>query len=232
MCDGLRCPGARVGRIPIITWWAPTADDRASASFSDRRRFSSNVFSPESRNQAGGTLISMLNWPSSVWNAGSAIAANASAFFSAGSPLVDEVELDLQAGHRVVGVELVLAEHPLEHVEAAVDLLAIARAVGPRELLCVDVLPHAVTLGAPPRPGKRELRRSDHLLPHSGGTARTRHSARHVPNRCSGSTSKHRSSAHHARAPSPDIQAQNAVTASGVGHLRIGGAAQQRDPDA
>ena len=72
--------------MPIITWWAPTSDDRASASFSDRRRFSSNVFSPPSRNQAGGTLISMLNWPSSVWNAGSAIAASASAFFSAGSP--------------------------------------------------------------------------------------------------------------------------------------------------
>jgi len=64
------------------------------------------------------------------------------------SGVVDEVELHLQPGHRVVGVEEFLAEHPLEHVEAPVDLLAVARAVGPRELLCVDVLSHGVTLGS------------------------------------------------------------------------------------
>ena len=60
---------------------------------------------------------------------------------------------DLEPGHRVVGVEEVLAEHPLEHVETAVDLLAVARAVGPRELLCVDVLSHGVTLGSAEVPG-------------------------------------------------------------------------------
>ena len=72
--------------MPIITRWAPTSDDLASASLRLRRRLASNVASPPSRSLAGGTLISMLNWPSSVWNAGSAIAASASAFFSAGSP--------------------------------------------------------------------------------------------------------------------------------------------------
>jgi hypothetical protein len=33
----------------------------------------------------GGTLISMLNWPSSVWNASSSIALSTSAFLNAGS---------------------------------------------------------------------------------------------------------------------------------------------------
>ena len=79
-------PSARVGRIPIITMWAPTSADFASASLRLRRRLSSNVVSPPSRSFAGGTLISMLNWPSSVWKSGSAIASSASAFFSAGSP--------------------------------------------------------------------------------------------------------------------------------------------------
>ena len=57
--------------------------------------------------------------------------------------LVDEVQLDLQARHRVVGVEAGLAQHPGEHVEAAADLLAVAGAVGPGELLCVDLFAHA-----------------------------------------------------------------------------------------
>ena len=92
--------------MPIITMWAPTSADLLSASLRLRRRVSSNVVSPPSRSFAGGTLISMLNWPSSVWKSGSAIASSASAFFSAGSPVVvDEVELDLEPGHRVVGVE-------------------------------------------------------------------------------------------------------------------------------
>lgn len=80
-------PSASVGRMPIITMWAPTCADFASASLRLRRRVSSNVVSPLSRIFAGGTLISMLNWPSSVWKSGWAIASSASAFFSAGSPL-------------------------------------------------------------------------------------------------------------------------------------------------
>ena len=86
----------------------------------------------------------MLNWPSSVWKSGSAIASSASAFFSAGSPrVVDEVELDLEPGHRVVGVEARLAQHPGEHVEAAAHLLAVPRAVGAGELLCSTSSPMA-----------------------------------------------------------------------------------------
>ena len=61
--------------------------------------------------------------------------------------LVDEVELDLEPGHRVVGVEPRLAQHPGEHVEAAPDLLAVARPVGPGELLCLHLFAHVRTLG-------------------------------------------------------------------------------------
>jgi hypothetical protein len=39
--------------------------------------------------------------------------------------LVDEVELDLETGHRSVELELALAEHALEHVEVAAHLLAV-----------------------------------------------------------------------------------------------------------
>ena len=61
--------------------------------------------------------------------------------------LVDQVELDLEPGHRVVGVEARLAQHPGEHVEAAPDLLPVPRAVGPGELLCFHLFAHGPTLG-------------------------------------------------------------------------------------
>ena len=61
--------------------------------------------------------------------------------------LVDQVELDLEAGHRVVGVEGRLAQHPGEHVEAAPHLLAVPRAIGRGELLEVDLFAHGRTLG-------------------------------------------------------------------------------------
>ena len=46
----------------------------------------SNSVKPRSLSCLGGTLISRLNWPSSVSKSGSAIASRASVFFSAGSP--------------------------------------------------------------------------------------------------------------------------------------------------
>jgi hypothetical protein len=66
--------------------------------------------------------------------------------------LVDEVELDLEPRHRVVGVEDVLAEHPREGVQAAVHLLAVAGAVSAGELLSFDVFAHGATLGRNARP--------------------------------------------------------------------------------
>ena len=60
--------------------------------------------------------------------------------------LVDQVELHLEAGHRVVGVEARLAQHPGEDVEAATHLLAVPRAVRPGELLQLHLFAHAGTL--------------------------------------------------------------------------------------
>ena len=60
--------------------------------------------------------------------------------------LVDQVELDLDPGHRVVGVEACLAQHPREHVEVATHLLPVSRAVSAGELLSFDLFAHDQTL--------------------------------------------------------------------------------------
>ena len=110
-------------------------------------------------------------------------------------------------------------------------LLAVAGAVRPRELLCVDVLSHA---GHPrvqrhggglgpsgwshpstPKPGSgpRALRVVPRRRRHGPGQAL----GEAQPERWWGSTSKHRSRAHQARAPSPACHAQNAVTVAASG---------------
>ena len=73
--------------MPIITMCAPTDRARCSALLRlARSDFSRSAFSsPASRR--GGTLISTLNWPSSVWKSGSAIAPSTSALRIAGSAL-------------------------------------------------------------------------------------------------------------------------------------------------
>ena len=78
-------PCSSVGRMPIITMWAPDSAAFDSASLRLARNASSNPESPPSRSLRGEALISMLNCPSSVWNSGLAIASSTSAFFSAGS---------------------------------------------------------------------------------------------------------------------------------------------------
>ena len=67
--------------------------------------------------------------------------------------LVDEVELHLEPGHRVVGVEARLAQHPGEDVQVAPDLLPVPGAVGSGELLCFHLFAHGPTLGHDGRPG-------------------------------------------------------------------------------
>ena len=106
----------------------------------------SNELNPPSASRRGATLISMLNWPSSVWNDGSAIAASTSALRIAGSHVVvDEVELDLQPGHRPLEVEPRLGQHPGEHVQARADLLAVPLAVLAGELLASTSAPMALS---------------------------------------------------------------------------------------
>ena len=65
---------------------APMSLARSSPSLRALRMSASKPLMPSSPRRRGGTLISMLNWPSSVWKAGSAMASSASAFFIAGSP--------------------------------------------------------------------------------------------------------------------------------------------------
>ena len=63
--------------------------------------------------------------------------------------VVDEVQLDLGARHRAIGVEPRLGEHPLERVEAAPHLLPVAGAIFAAEDGLVDVLAHS---GLPVQP--------------------------------------------------------------------------------
>ncbi len=79
------CSVCRVGRIPTITMCAPTSRAFSSAALRLCRTLFSNVRMPSPARLRGATLISRLNWPSSVTKSGSAIASSASAFFIAGS---------------------------------------------------------------------------------------------------------------------------------------------------
>ena len=85
----------------------------------------------------------MLNCPSSVWKSGFGDRLERLGVLQRRvAALVDQVELDLEPGHRVVGVEARLAQHPREHVEAAAHLLAVPGAVGAGELLCLYLFAH------------------------------------------------------------------------------------------
>ena len=84
--------------MPIITMCAWTSLALLSAWLRLVRRSSSKPETPREPRRRGSTLISRLNWASSVWKCGLAIASSASALFSDGRALVvDEVELDLHA---------------------------------------------------------------------------------------------------------------------------------------
>ena len=58
---------------------------------------------------------------------------------------VDEIQLDLESGHRTVEVERGLAQHLREHVKTAPHLEAVALSVLPCEGPAVDVLPHGIS---------------------------------------------------------------------------------------
>ena len=70
----------------MIIMCAPTVRARSSASLRLARASRSSSREHAALEQPRRTLISMLNCPSSVWNAGSAIASSAAALISAGSP--------------------------------------------------------------------------------------------------------------------------------------------------
>ena len=128
--------------------WAPTAADFSSASLRLRRRLSSNVVSPPSRSLAGGDVDLDVELPELGLEVrvGDRL-QRLGVLQRRVAGLVDEVELDLEPGHRVVGVEARLAQHPGEHVEVAAHLLPVARAVSAGELLSFDLFAHGPTLG-------------------------------------------------------------------------------------
>jgi hypothetical protein len=89
----------------------------------------------------------MLNWPSSVWMSGSAIASSTSALRIVGSP-TSSTRLS-STSSPVIGRSMSKrAQHALEYVEAAPHLLPVPGAVRPSELRCLDLLAHADLLAA------------------------------------------------------------------------------------
>ena len=164
--------------MPIITMWAPTSDDFGSASLRLSRsvlleRREPALAQPRRRHvdldvelpELGDELrVGDRRQRLGVLQRGVAV-------------VVDEVELDLEAGHRVVGVEPRLAQHPGEDVEAAAYLLPVPGAVGAGELLCGHFFAHAPTLGRFRRLGDPSLTtrgRARHGSPptRAGGNAR------------------------------------------------------------
>ena len=156
------------------------------------------------------------------------------------TPVVDEVELDLEPGHRVVGVEAGLAQHPGEDVEVAPHLLAVARAIGPRELLLLDFFSHGATLATREPPGQvsppagmgalRPRGSGRPAVPapartgsqRSGGQASSSRSATSRAREWAGSTARHRSTAHHASAPVPREPGGHGQHRGRAGHELVG----------
>ena len=141
-------PSARVGRIPIITMWAPTVGrlllgvvEAAPQGVLERRQPA--LAQLGRRHVDLDVELAELGLEVRVGDRLQRLGVLQRRV----AALVDQVELDLQPGHRVVGVEARLAQHPGEHVEVAAHLLAVPRAVGPRELLCLDLFAHDPTLG-------------------------------------------------------------------------------------
>ncbi len=139
---------------------------------------------------------------------------------SAGSPcVVDQVELDLEADHRVVGVEPGVAQHPGEHVEARAGPSRGAACGRPARTPVRRPLRPWPTLGWIQPPGRASGRRGGpgpaRVLPlASGGTAAVSRSATSPASGWPGSTSRARSTAHQASAPSPASHAPKASTAA------------------
>ena len=69
-----------------MTRWLPTVRALLSAAFRSARISRSSPSNASPASSRGGTLISRLNWPTSVAQAGSAIASSASALPIEGMP--------------------------------------------------------------------------------------------------------------------------------------------------
>ena len=240
------CPSASVGRIPIITWWAPTLErlllgvvERAAQALLEGRQAA--LAELGRRHVDLDVELAELGLEVGVGDG----LEHLGVLQGRVARVVDEVELHLETGHRVVGVERRLAQHPREHVEVAAHLLAVARAVGPAELLLLDLFAHDGTLVTrrpcrkPPdragltRPGPPLAPTSGcsvaHVVRRGRGLEQLRDQAR--PASGWARASRQRSTAHHARAPSPASHAAKARTAAGTGHVGGRKAAHRVGPE-
>ena len=84
--SALSCFSVSVGRMPIITMWLPVAAAFSSAELSVSRTLASSSTAESPDSIRGATLISTLNWPSSVWKSACETASSTSALRIAGSP--------------------------------------------------------------------------------------------------------------------------------------------------
>ena len=129
-----------------MTMCAPTARALASAALRLARIRDSKLGAVRRPSSRGGTLISMLNWPSSVTKSGSAIASSTSrvAHRRVRPSRVDQVELDLQAGHAARSRRTVASDsiRPAT-IEIGPDLVPVSSAVRSAERLQLYVPAHA-----------------------------------------------------------------------------------------
>ena len=100
----------------------------------------------------GGRFSSRFQRPSSDWNCVGADRARARRAPPATGPRSssDQVELDLDPGHRLVTGERVLAQHDGERVEAALHLRPVVLPIASTERGPVDVLAHACAASLTP----------------------------------------------------------------------------------
>ncbi len=104
----------------------PTSRARLSAWFRMARTLASSCVNASPASCRGATLISRLNWPSSLAQLGSEIAASTWVLrIGRQRGLVDQVQLDLQAELRRLVLEAGLTQHPGQHVQAHAHLLAV-----------------------------------------------------------------------------------------------------------
>ena len=127
----------------MIIMCAPTVRARSSASFRLARASRSRSENTSPSSSRGGTLISTLNWPSSVWKAGIGDRLERGGVDQRRvAGVVGQVELDLEAERAPLRMEARLGEHPGEHVQTRPDLQSVALAVLAAEGPGGDLLAH------------------------------------------------------------------------------------------
>ena len=129
--------------MPTITMWAPTSRAFSSAALRLARTFASKLDDPVIGQPARRDVDLEVELAELGHEVGIGDRLeHLGVLHRRVAGVVDEVQLDLEAGHRTIDVEPRLAQHPREDVETLPHLLAIARAILAGELPALDVLAH------------------------------------------------------------------------------------------